>query len=136
MREVGRDLSAWLAEGARIYVCGDAKHMARDVERTLTDVVATFGVRSTNEAVAFVADLKKTGRYQQNVYWGGMCIDMALRSPSSPPPLRGRSSRHSASKTRAMKRREGGRYPTPRLPIPPSPSPPPQGGGSRAVARR
>jgi sulfite reductase alpha subunit-like flavoprotein len=25
-------------------------------------------VRSTNEAVAFVADLKKTGRYQQDVY--------------------------------------------------------------------
>jgi sulfite reductase (NADPH) flavoprotein alpha-component len=68
MREVGRDLWAWLAEGAHIYVCGDAKHMARDVERALIDVVATFGVRSTNDAVAFVADLKKTGRYQQDVY--------------------------------------------------------------------
>jgi sulfite reductase (NADPH) flavoprotein alpha-component len=68
MREVGRDLWAWLAEGAYIYVCGDAKHMARDVERALIDVIATFGVRSTNEAVAFVADLKKTGRYQQDVY--------------------------------------------------------------------
>jgi sulfite reductase (NADPH) flavoprotein alpha-component len=68
MREVGRDLWAWLAEGAHVYVCGDAKHMARDVERALIDVVATFGVRSTNEAVAFVADLKKRGRYQQDVY--------------------------------------------------------------------
>jgi len=68
MREVGRDLWAWLAEGAHIYVCGDAKHMARDVERALIDVVATFGVRSTNEAVAFVTDLKKSGRYQQDVY--------------------------------------------------------------------
>ena len=68
MREVGRDLWAWLAEGAHVYVCGDAKHMARDVERALIDVVATFGVRSTNEAVTFVADLKKSGRYQQDVY--------------------------------------------------------------------
>jgi sulfite reductase (NADPH) flavoprotein alpha-component len=68
MREVGRDLWAWLAEGAHVYVCGDAKHMARDVERALIDVVATFGVRSTNEAVSFVADLKKSGRYQQDVY--------------------------------------------------------------------
>ena len=68
MREVGRELWAWLAEGAHIYVCGDAKHMARDVERALIDVVATFGVRSTNEAVAFVAELKKGGRYQQDVY--------------------------------------------------------------------
>jgi sulfite reductase (NADPH) flavoprotein alpha-component len=68
MREVGRDLWSWLADGAHFYVCGDAKHMARDVERALIDVVAKFGVRSTNEAVAFVADLKKSGRYQQDVY--------------------------------------------------------------------
>jgi sulfite reductase (NADPH) flavoprotein alpha-component len=68
MRELGRDLWAWLADGAHVYVCGDAKHMAGDVERALIDVVATFGVRSTNEAVAFVADLKKQGRYQQDVY--------------------------------------------------------------------
>jgi sulfite reductase (NADPH) flavoprotein alpha-component len=68
MREVGRDLWAWLADGAYIYVCGDAKRMAKDVERALVDVVAAYGVRSTDEAIAFVADLKKRGRYQQDVY--------------------------------------------------------------------
>ena len=40
MREVGRDLWAWLADGAHIYVCGDAKRMAKDVERALVDIVA------------------------------------------------------------------------------------------------
>jgi len=30
--------------------------------------VASYGVRSVNEAVAFVADLRKSGRYQQDVY--------------------------------------------------------------------
>jgi sulfite reductase (NADPH) flavoprotein alpha-component len=68
MREVGRDLWTWIAEGAHVYVCGDAKHMAKDVERALIDVVASYGVRSVNEAVAFVAELKKSGRYQQDVY--------------------------------------------------------------------
>jgi sulfite reductase (NADPH) flavoprotein alpha-component len=68
MREVGRDLWSWLADGANIYVCGDAKRMAKDVERALVDIVAQFGARKTEEAIAFVADLKKSGRYQQDVY--------------------------------------------------------------------
>jgi sulfite reductase (NADPH) flavoprotein alpha-component len=68
MREVGRDLWAWLADGAHIYVCGDAKRMAKDVERALIDIVAQHGARTIDEAVSFVADLKKKGRYQQDVY--------------------------------------------------------------------
>jgi sulfite reductase (NADPH) flavoprotein alpha-component len=68
MREVGRELWAWLADGAHIYICGDAKRMAKDVERALVDIAAQFGARSTDEAVAFIADLKKKGRYQQDVY--------------------------------------------------------------------
>ncbi len=68
MREVGRDLWAWLAEGAHVYVCGDARRMAKDVERALVDIVAQYGARQTDEAIAFVADLKKRGRYQQDVY--------------------------------------------------------------------
>jgi sulfite reductase (NADPH) flavoprotein alpha-component len=68
MREVGRELWSWIAEGANIYVCGDAKRMAKDVERALVDIVAQFGARSIGEAVLFVADLKKKGRFQQDVY--------------------------------------------------------------------
>jgi sulfite reductase (NADPH) flavoprotein alpha-component len=68
MREVGQDLWSWLADGAHIYVCGDAQRMAKDVERALVEIVAQHGARSTDEAIAFVADLKKRGRYQQDVY--------------------------------------------------------------------
>jgi len=68
MREVGRELWTWLAEGAHVYICGDAKRMAKDVERALVDIVAQFGARSTDEAVSFVADLKKNGRFQLDVY--------------------------------------------------------------------
>jgi sulfite reductase (NADPH) flavoprotein alpha-component len=42
--------------------------MAKDVEAALVEIVAAFGVRSTNEAIGFVAQLKKSGRYQQDVY--------------------------------------------------------------------
>jgi sulfite reductase (NADPH) flavoprotein alpha-component len=68
MREVGRDLWAWLADGAHVYVCGDAKRMARDVEGALVEIVAQHGARTTDEAIAFIAGLKKSGRYQQDVY--------------------------------------------------------------------
>jgi sulfite reductase (NADPH) flavoprotein alpha-component len=68
MREVGREVWTWLAEGANLYICGDAKRMAKDVERALVDIVAQFGARTTDEAVLFVAELKKSGRFQQDVY--------------------------------------------------------------------
>jgi sulfite reductase (NADPH) flavoprotein alpha-component len=66
MREAGGDLWSWLADGAHIYVCGDAKRMAADVEKALIDVVATHGGHV--DAAAFIADLKKRGRYQTDVY--------------------------------------------------------------------
>jgi len=68
MRESGADLWRWLAEGAHLYVCGDAKRMAKDVERALVEIAARWGARSTEEAIAFVAGLKKSGRYQADVY--------------------------------------------------------------------
>jgi sulfite reductase (NADPH) flavoprotein alpha-component len=68
MREVGADLWRWLAEGAHVYVCGDAKRMAKDVEAALVDIVAAHGARSADEAVGFVQGLKRAGRYQADVY--------------------------------------------------------------------
>src|SRR6478672_5416770 len=68
MREVGRDLWAWLADGAHFYVCGDATRMAKDVERALVDTIAEHGTRTPAEAVSFLAELKRLGRYQLDVY--------------------------------------------------------------------
>ena len=67
MRQTGRDVWSWIADGAHVYVCG-ALTMSKDVERALVDLVAAHGARSIDEAIAFVADLKKKGRYQQDVY--------------------------------------------------------------------
>ncbi|MGO4406971.1 sulfite reductase subunit alpha [Bosea sp. RAF48] len=68
MRERGSELWAWLEQGAHFYVCGDAKRMAKDVERALVDVVAEHGARSSEEAISYVASLRKAGRYQADVY--------------------------------------------------------------------
>jgi sulfite reductase (NADPH) flavoprotein alpha-component len=68
MREEGAELFSWLEAGAHFYVCGDAKRMAKDVERTLAEVVAEHGKRSLEDAAAYVNNLKKAGRYQADVY--------------------------------------------------------------------
>lgn len=68
MRQNGPELWAWLNQGAHFYVCGDAKRMAKDVERALVDIAAEHGKLSSDDAVAFVAGLKKAGRYQADVY--------------------------------------------------------------------
>ena len=67
MREVGRDLWSWIAEGAHLYVCG-AIAMGKDVERALLDIISSHGARSGEQATAFLAELKKAGRYQADVY--------------------------------------------------------------------
>lgn len=68
MLQAGREVWSWIADGAHIYVCGDAQRMAKDVERALIDIAAAHGARTTNEAIHFVAELKKSGRYQTDVY--------------------------------------------------------------------
>ena len=68
MREEGADLYAWLEKGAHFYICGDAKRMAKDVEGALVDAIAAHGKRSADDAKAYVAALKKAGRYQADVY--------------------------------------------------------------------
>jgi sulfite reductase (NADPH) flavoprotein alpha-component len=68
MREVGRDIWAWLNDGAHVYVCGDALHMAKDVEAALIDIVAQHGGCTPERAKEFVAEMKSKGRYQADVY--------------------------------------------------------------------
>jgi sulfite reductase (NADPH) flavoprotein alpha-component len=59
---------AWLEEGAHLYVCGDEKAMAKDVEATLQRIVAEAGGRGEDQAKAYLAELKRSGRYQRDVY--------------------------------------------------------------------
>lgn len=68
LRESAAELGAWLDDGAHIYVCGDAKSMAPDVERTLKDIIA--GQRGLDEdgAEDALAELRRAGRYQRDVY--------------------------------------------------------------------
>ncbi|MES2657919.1 MAG: assimilatory sulfite reductase (NADPH) flavoprotein subunit [Verrucomicrobiota bacterium] len=62
------ELYQWLEEGAHFYVCGDANRMAHDVHEALISVVENQAGISREAAEAYVEDLKKTKRYQRDVY--------------------------------------------------------------------
>lgn len=68
IKERGRELYAWLEEGAHFYVCGDASRMAHDVHEALISIVQTEGSKSREAAEAYLEDLKKSKRYQRDVY--------------------------------------------------------------------
>jgi sulfite reductase (NADPH) flavoprotein alpha-component len=68
MREAGGELWSWIADGAHIYVCGDAQRMAKDVETALLDIIVAHGGREPGEAVKVLNELKTGGRYQTDVY--------------------------------------------------------------------
>ncbi len=68
MREAGKELYGWLQEGARLYVCGDAQRMAKDVDVALTLLVAREGGKSQSAAKAWMGDLARQHRYLRDVY--------------------------------------------------------------------
>jgi sulfite reductase (NADPH) flavoprotein alpha-component len=68
IREHGRELYAWLEKGASIYVCGDAQSMAPDVHAALTEVIATHGGRSPEDAGEYLNGLARAKRYARDVY--------------------------------------------------------------------
>lgn len=68
LRESGAELIRWLDDGATIYVCGDAKHMAGDVHDALLDVFIQHGGLDLESANHRLKELRTAGRYQRDVY--------------------------------------------------------------------
>jgi sulfite reductase (NADPH) flavoprotein alpha-component len=68
MLEAAQELWRWLAGGAYLYVCGDAKRMAGDVDLALQQIAVTQGGMDAAAAKRYLADLARDGRYQRDVY--------------------------------------------------------------------
>ena len=66
--ERGRELWAWLAQGAHFYVCGDAKRMAPDVEAALVTIARLHGGKDEDGAADWLSALRAEGRYHRDVY--------------------------------------------------------------------
>ncbi|PRY11818.1 bifunctional nitrate reductase/sulfite reductase flavoprotein subunit alpha [Kineococcus rhizosphaerae] len=68
VRRHGEELWRWIADGAHVYVCGDAARMAKDVDAALRDVVARHGGMDADDAAAFVQEMARGKRYVRDVY--------------------------------------------------------------------
>ncbi|RKX35626.1 MAG: sulfite reductase subunit alpha [Verrucomicrobia bacterium] len=68
IREQAAELWAWIRDGACLYVCGDAKRMAKDVDNALRDLLMKEGGMSETEAADMIKVMKKERRYQRDIY--------------------------------------------------------------------
>jgi sulfite reductase (NADPH) flavoprotein alpha-component len=68
MLENAREIWNWIEAGAHFFVCGDAKHMAKDVDVALHTIVEKEGGKTAEHAAQYVEDLKKAKRYKRDVY--------------------------------------------------------------------
>ena len=64
----GREFWNWLDAGASVYVCGDAKRMARDVDNALRKIIAEAGRRTPEQADEYVKQMIAERRYCRDVY--------------------------------------------------------------------
>ncbi|WP_375458695.1 sulfite reductase flavoprotein subunit alpha [uncultured Enterovirga sp.] len=66
--EQKRDVVDWLEGGAALYVCGDAKAMAKDVRAALVSAYADVKALAPDAAEDAVRRLERDKRYLQDVY--------------------------------------------------------------------
>ncbi|NGX54976.1 MAG: Sulfite reductase [NADPH] flavoprotein alpha-component [Chlamydiae bacterium] len=58
----------WLQEGAYLYVCGDAKVMAKDVDAALHQIIQSESQMSQSDTKTYIKNLKLEKRYLRDVY--------------------------------------------------------------------
>jgi len=68
MLEQAQTFWQWLQDGASVYVCGDASHMAKDVDRALHTIAEQQGQLDGEAAAEYIRELKDEDRYHRDVY--------------------------------------------------------------------
>ncbi|GEK31212.1 sulfite reductase [NADPH] flavoprotein alpha-component [Kurthia zopfii] len=68
IEESSEEFFNWLENGAFVYICGDEKHMAKDVEQAIKMVIANEGNLDEFAAAAYLNDLKNNKRFLRDVY--------------------------------------------------------------------
>ena len=85
LREKSKDVSNMiLNEKAYIFVCGDASHMAKDVENAIIDILALHNEKmDKREATKYVKTMQQQGRYMQDI-WSSIIVDKGKPKKQGP----------------------------------------------------
>ncbi|WP_347840089.1 assimilatory sulfite reductase (NADPH) flavoprotein subunit [uncultured Draconibacterium sp.] len=68
LMEHQQEVFEWLENGAHFYLCGDMKYMAKDVNKTLLEIIQGQGGVTEEQAEKYVKNLKREKRFQTDVY--------------------------------------------------------------------
>ncbi|MEP6342107.1 MAG: molybdopterin-dependent oxidoreductase [Maricaulaceae bacterium] len=68
MRENAAELFDYLEKDAAVFICGDAKHMAHDVDLALREIIQTQGNMTKTQADQYLELMKQDKRYVRDVY--------------------------------------------------------------------
>ena len=68
MMEQSSQFWNWLQDGANVFVCGNASHMAKDVHTAIHAIVEKHGGISSPAAEEYVHRMKEVHRYHSDVY--------------------------------------------------------------------
>lgn len=63
-----KEIWSWIQNGAFIYICGDAKNMAKDVLNTFCAIFTMEGHMSEQEAKNYLSYLRKAKQLQTDIY--------------------------------------------------------------------
>ena len=68
LKENSSEIWRLINEGAHIYVCGDAKMMAKDVHDIITDIIRDYGDKTQEQAELLVKSMEQQKRYSADVW--------------------------------------------------------------------
>jgi sulfite reductase (NADPH) flavoprotein alpha-component len=66
--EHAAEVWAWIQNGAILYVCGDAKVMAKDVQKAFMEIAQRQGGLDPVQASEWLREMKSQQRYREDVY--------------------------------------------------------------------
>lgn len=68
MLEEAAALYSWIEDGASFFVCGKKDPMSHDVQQTLLHIIQQQGNKTAEQAMHYLEEMEKEGRYEKDVY--------------------------------------------------------------------